>query len=498
MADIKLSDLSAIASIGATDLLYVVADTVGVYSSKKTTIANVNTVLDHGLLTGLSDDDHTQYLKLSGRSTGQIVYGGTTASAVLTLNSTSHATKGITSIDTFCRIDGAAKTLAIRYGSDDAVLVGHTGGSGYLSVYDAGGATILSATDAITRIGTDLSLESISSTGSTIAWSNGIISHPTNTADKVKLYVADYAAGDARLYIKSEASNTPIIFGNKQIECDKYHSAVNGGFFVRSKNLWTNLSGGLLMAWDSANGIYVAPGWACSFGVTGQFMVLTSPMTKRLDANWTVGDGTGGLDVGVKTNNTGYFVYLIARSNTASVGGNVDIIFSTNAAAPTLPTNYDKYRLIGWVYVNSSGAIEPFYRIGNEYFWKDSTLIYTGASSGVAPTYQTLITIGAIPYSGGINYVAIDFTLVASHATLANVCVAVVPTGASVLTAPSLTAWPLAQLVTGAVGVATSARLRANLGSDNRVQLIASAPGVSYKIQVHSYIYDRDTLRFDG
>lgn len=51
--------------------------------------------LDHGLaLTGLTDDDHTQYALLAGRLGGQTLIGGTAASNNLTLQSTSHATKG--------------------------------------------------------------------------------------------------------------------------------------------------------------------------------------------------------------------------------------------------------------------------------------------------------------------------------------------------------------------------------------------------------------------
>lgn len=51
-------------------------------------------ITDHGALTGLSDDDHTQYALLAGRAGGQTGYGGTAASEGLTFYSTSHATKG--------------------------------------------------------------------------------------------------------------------------------------------------------------------------------------------------------------------------------------------------------------------------------------------------------------------------------------------------------------------------------------------------------------------
>ena len=55
---------------------------------------DISDLIDHGLLNGLADDDHTQYVLLAGRSGGQIIRGGTGASDNLTLRSTSNATKG--------------------------------------------------------------------------------------------------------------------------------------------------------------------------------------------------------------------------------------------------------------------------------------------------------------------------------------------------------------------------------------------------------------------
>ena len=51
-------------------------------------------VTDHGALTGLADDDHTQYALLAGRATGQVLTGGTASGDDLTLRSTTNATKG--------------------------------------------------------------------------------------------------------------------------------------------------------------------------------------------------------------------------------------------------------------------------------------------------------------------------------------------------------------------------------------------------------------------
>lgn len=53
-----------------------------------------DTEIDHGTLTGLTDDDHSQYLLLAGRTGGQTIIGGTDAGNDLSLESTSHATKG--------------------------------------------------------------------------------------------------------------------------------------------------------------------------------------------------------------------------------------------------------------------------------------------------------------------------------------------------------------------------------------------------------------------
>lgn len=50
--------------------------------------------VDHGSISGLLDDDHTQYALLAGRAGGQTFNGGSGASDDLVLRSTSNATKG--------------------------------------------------------------------------------------------------------------------------------------------------------------------------------------------------------------------------------------------------------------------------------------------------------------------------------------------------------------------------------------------------------------------
>ena len=64
------------------------------YDGSKWNASVPDTEIDHGTITGLADDDHTQYALLAGRGTGQTLIGGLAASNDLTLESTAHGTKG--------------------------------------------------------------------------------------------------------------------------------------------------------------------------------------------------------------------------------------------------------------------------------------------------------------------------------------------------------------------------------------------------------------------
>lgn len=83
--------------------------------------------VDHGSLDGLTDDDHTGYVRGSGRSGGQTVQGGTGAGEDLSLESTSNASKGV--IDVLDTIQGAGDTnLQISWDTgNDEIQIGTSG-----------------------------------------------------------------------------------------------------------------------------------------------------------------------------------------------------------------------------------------------------------------------------------------------------------------------------------------------------------------------------------
>jgi hypothetical protein len=74
-------------------------------------------------------------------------------------------------------------------------------------------------------------------------------------------------------------------------------------------------------------------------------MALAATMTKRIDAAWAAGSGNGGRMSAAALTNQVYGIWLIARSDT----GVVDVGFDASLTAPTMPANYDKSRLIGWI-----------------------------------------------------------------------------------------------------------------------------------------------------
>jgi phosphoribosylanthranilate isomerase len=111
--------------------------------------------LPHGNLTGLLNDNHTQYVLLAGRSGGQTLISGTASGNNLILRSTSNATKGSVLID---------ETTASTTNSSGSLVV--SGGIGLSNTTDAtssinGGTFTTAGGIAIAKkafIGTDLSI----------------------------------------------------------------------------------------------------------------------------------------------------------------------------------------------------------------------------------------------------------------------------------------------------------------------------------------------------
>lgn len=154
---------------------------------------------------------------------------------------------------------------------------------------------------------------------------------------------------------------------------------------------------------DITNDIDISSGKVRSSDDT-ENLILSSALTKRLDAAWAVGSGNGGLDTG-SIANTVYHIHLIKRTDT----GVVDALFSTSATSPTLPTNYTVSRRIGSV-IRVSGAIKEFIQHGNIFRWKtpvldinqDPTTSYTNFTLTVPTGFRVIVEANV--YANNANF----------------------------------------------------------------------------------------------
>lgn len=148
-------------------------------------------------------------------------------------------------------------------------------------------------------------------------------------------------------------------------------NSINATMLAATASNWTGMIGGLTCSndTDADHDVNITAGYARDYG-DAYTMVLSSEITKQIDATWAVGDDAGGLDTGAVAADTGYGIYLIRRSDT----GVVDALFSTDMSAAgssvTMPTNYDQKRLIGWVRTDASSNIIAFFQTGDIFRFK--------------------------------------------------------------------------------------------------------------------------------
>lgn len=186
--------------------------------------------------------------------------------------------------------------------------------------------------------------------------------------------------------LKSSNADAAVSWGagSKTISCVPIAAAIRDVVTPRGHRF------GLLISnngTDANNDIDIATGEAMD--ESGEvLMVLTSPLTKRLDAAWAVGTDQGGLNTGAEAANTWYEVMLIYRQDT----GVVDVMFTTAANRDTLPAGYTHKRHLAWIRNNASSNILAFTQDAQE------------------TAYFTLTT--------PINDIGVNFTTTATAATL--------------------------------------------------------------------------------
>lgn len=173
------------------------------------------------------------------------------------------------------------------------------------------------------------------------------------------------------------------------------------------------LSGLTLSTAGSSATFGIAAGIATD-STNADMMVLASAYTKTT-SSWAVGTGNGALDTGSIANSTWYHVFLIKRTDT----GVVDVLLSTSATSPTLPTNYTISRRIGSMKTNGSAQWTKFSQNGDEFLWDVRVTDLSGATtsptaSSVALTVPSGVKVNAL-LTMRLDYVsAATSTLVSS------------------------------------------------------------------------------------
>lgn len=170
--------------------------------------------LDHGLaITGLTDDDHTQYSLLAGRAGGQVLIGGTASGEDLTLQSTSNVTRGSVFIDALDLSPlsndlGSLGTTSLKWA--DLFLA-----SGSVINWNSGDLTLTHAANLLTLAGGDLSISgALTVTGTTtlavaltgvLRADSGVVSTDSDVTDLVSA-ASDTLAGKVELATAAETT----------------------------------------------------------------------------------------------------------------------------------------------------------------------------------------------------------------------------------------------------------------------------------------------------
>lgn len=192
---------------------------------------------------------------------------------------------------------------------------------------------------------------------------------PTTGANQGAVYTKE-TLGQTELWAKEESDGDEV--------------QVTGGGALLLPNSYI---AGLTMSndTDTQHDILVAVGQAKD-STDAVNLILSTAITKQLDATWASGDDVGGLnDTDYATGssgpevNTWYHVFLLGGS------GGVDVCFdkdisATNCLADSAVTaaNLTKYRRIGSILTDASENIVNFEQVGNHFQWDDPTALSDG------------------------------------------------------------------------------------------------------------------------
>jgi hypothetical protein len=235
---------------------------------------------------------------------------------------------------------------------------------------------------------------------------------------------------------------------------------------------------GLALANDTGSPytvIDIAIGSATADDNSVMMLFSVAGFKKNINAAFVAGSGNGALDTGTAmAASTWYHIFLIQRPDT----GQIDVLASTSATAPAMPTSYTKKRRIGSIYSNTSTHIRAFTQLGNQILYSTGISWEVSGVAVPAPPTWTMYTLPSVP--PGVKTIAILS------------CTNTGPVGISVQSVDSPTvdagAWNLAGAPPNAGG-----QYQIRTDTSQRIQAQGVGSGTGLYIAVIGYIDPRGT-----
>jgi hypothetical protein len=281
------------------------------------------------------------------------------------------------------------------------IAVGGFGGAAGNSGFGAGGAggTVSGSVGDVIFAGasgvqgfwnnTNAGLGTVGGAGGSSAFGGGAAS---NTVLGAGLAASNYGSGGSGGAFNAAGN---IIGGNGSagvVIVTEYIGIPQGSPGVLPKQL-----SGLTLANDAttpATVLDIDVGSACSDDNTTMMVLSAASFTKAFtasNAGWAPGSGAGGLDsaaagAGSLAASTWYHVFLIFNPTTSTT----DVLVSTSATAPTMPTSYTKKRRIGSINTNASSQIIAFSQLGDKFLWRTPVQNYSAITLPTAVTALVL------------------------------------------------------------------------------------------------------------
>lgn len=318
---------------------------------------------------------------IPGPTTGSLAYGTYTRAAEGTITALDNATEEVTIGAT--PIAQYSVGLEVVYTASASAIGGLTSGNTYfISAVDTASNEVKLST---TKWGSAVNLTGALPAGT----------HLLTPAKTSSLYWYDGTTYD---YISLGWPHGSGIYNNDAVFAEAYTGWPHGtgNYTIISTNAYIDIR------FDYIDVVEVGSG---SRGVvTG---VSTNPETQFNIRVVSGAAGINSIDAGIRTTDTGYWVYIVYNPDDKTYGG----VFSLNSSVPSLPTNYTFFQRLGWVRSDSNGNFTPSVQVNKQFSFLTKPNVantLTTAASGVSS--QTIINLTTLNSANYPNPQILDKT----------------------------------------------------------------------------------------